>query len=170
MRKVAGILCATQQRLFGQQSVLGGAACEMHRLLEPTSQNCISPAAITAFPGRLRTHQNLENLCRNRNGNVSDGIPRDFHFTKEKDRFVSLTLWRQKLLFFIFQTFELRFIVCMCVFVYSDFYRFSPTGLIPPHPGLSPHHLASHPAIVTPGPKQELSSSEQPTNHRYHSN
>ncbi|XP_059469268.1 protein pangolin, isoforms A/H/I/S isoform X6 [Neocloeon triangulifer] len=47
----------------------------------------------------------------------------------------------------------------------SDFYRFSPTGLIPPHPGLSPHHLASHPAIVTPGPKQELASSEQPTNH-----
>ncbi|RZC39471.1 hypothetical protein BDFB_012764 [Asbolus verrucosus] len=41
----------------------------------------------------------------------------------------------------------------------SDFYRFSPTGLIPPHPGLSHHppHLSSHPAIVTPGPKQELS-------------
>ncbi|XP_050304248.1 protein pangolin, isoforms A/H/I/S isoform X3 [Anthonomus grandis grandis] len=40
----------------------------------------------------------------------------------------------------------------------SDFYRFSPTGLIQPHPGLSPHapHLGSHPAIVTPGPKQEL--------------
>ncbi|XP_044767105.1 protein pangolin, isoforms A/H/I/S isoform X1 [Coccinella septempunctata] len=41
----------------------------------------------------------------------------------------------------------------------SDFYRFSPTGLIPPHAGLSPHpphHLASHPAIVTAGPKQEL--------------
>ncbi|XP_056630528.1 protein pangolin, isoforms A/H/I/S isoform X2 [Diorhabda carinulata] len=40
----------------------------------------------------------------------------------------------------------------------SDFYRFSPTGLIQPHPGLSPHppHLTSHPAIVTPGPKQEL--------------
>ncbi|XP_018572141.1 protein pangolin, isoforms A/H/I/S-like isoform X3 [Anoplophora glabripennis] len=40
----------------------------------------------------------------------------------------------------------------------SDFYRFSPTGLIQPHPGLSPHppHLSSHPAIVTPGPKQEL--------------
>ncbi|XP_017778497.1 PREDICTED: protein pangolin, isoforms A/H/I/S isoform X3 [Nicrophorus vespilloides] len=40
----------------------------------------------------------------------------------------------------------------------TDFYRFSPTGLIPPHPGLSPHgpHLPSHPAIVTPGPKQEL--------------
>ncbi|KAF4519909.1 hypothetical protein B566_EDAN008285 [Ephemera danica] len=47
----------------------------------------------------------------------------------------------------------------------SDFYRFSP-NLIPPHPGLSPHHaLASHPAIVTPGPKQELTSSEQPSNH-----
>ncbi|KAG5886483.1 hypothetical protein JTB14_034402 [Gonioctena quinquepunctata] len=40
----------------------------------------------------------------------------------------------------------------------SDFYRFSPTGLIQPHPGLSPHppHLSSHHAIVTPGPKQEL--------------
>lgn len=48
----------------------------------------------------------------------------------------------------------------------GDFYRFSPTGLIPPHPGLSPHgphHLASHPAIVTPGPKQELPD----LNHRY---
>ncbi|GLV40810.1 pangolin [Carabus blaptoides fortunei] len=53
----------------------------------------------------------------------------------------------------------------------SDFYRFSPTGLIPPHPGLSPHGghphaLASHPAIVTPGPKQELSHG-QDLNHRY---
>lgn len=47
----------------------------------------------------------------------------------------------------------------------SDFYRFSPTGLIPPHPGLSPHppHLSSHPAIVTPGPKQELPD----LNHRW---
>lgn len=47
----------------------------------------------------------------------------------------------------------------------SDFYRFSPTGLMPPHPGLSPHppHLSSHPAIVTPGPKQELPD----LNHRY---
>ncbi|KAL3275911.1 hypothetical protein HHI36_020646 [Cryptolaemus montrouzieri] len=48
----------------------------------------------------------------------------------------------------------------------GDFYRFSPTGLIPPHPGLSPHpphHLASHPAIVTAGPKQELPE----INHRY---
>ncbi|XP_021922148.1 uncharacterized protein LOC110830984 isoform X2 [Zootermopsis nevadensis] len=56
----------------------------------------------------------------------------------------------------------------------SDFYRFSPTGLIPPHPGLSPHShphshphsLASHPAIVTPGPKQELSSHQVDHNHR----
>ncbi|VEN58957.1 unnamed protein product, partial [Callosobruchus maculatus] len=61
----------------------------------------------------------------------------------------------------------------------ADFYRFSPTaaGLIQPHPGLSPHpphhphthahhHMGGgggppgsgggHPAIVTPGPKQEL--------------
>ncbi|XP_065161342.1 protein pangolin, isoforms A/H/I/S isoform X2 [Atheta coriaria] len=48
----------------------------------------------------------------------------------------------------------------------TEFYsRFSPTGLIPPHPGLSPHghHLSSHPAIVTPGPKQELPD----LNHRY---
>ncbi|XP_022914178.1 protein pangolin, isoforms A/H/I/S isoform X3 [Onthophagus taurus] len=46
----------------------------------------------------------------------------------------------------------------------GDFYRFSPTGLIPPHPGLSPHGpLPSHPAIVTPGPKQELPD----LNHRY---
>ena len=44
----------------------------------------------------------------------------------------------------------------------SDFYRFSPTGLIPGHPpGLSPH---THPAIVTPGIKQELIQSE--INHR----
>ncbi|XP_065225112.1 protein pangolin, isoforms A/H/I/S isoform X2 [Planococcus citri] len=45
----------------------------------------------------------------------------------------------------------------------SDFYRFSPTGLLPPGhaPGLSPH---SHPAIVTPGPKQELIQSDH--NHR----
>ncbi|KDR18275.1 Protein pangolin, isoform J, partial [Zootermopsis nevadensis] len=57
----------------------------------------------------------------------------------------------------------------------SDFYRFSPTGLIPPHPGLSPHShphshphsLASHPAIVTPGPKQELSSHQVDHNHSY---
>ncbi|GFG40472.1 hypothetical protein Cfor_06484, partial [Coptotermes formosanus] len=56
----------------------------------------------------------------------------------------------------------------------SDFYRFSPTGLIPPHPGLSPHShphshphsLASHPAIVTPGPKQELSTHQVDHNHR----
>ncbi|XP_014244823.1 uncharacterized protein LOC106664004 isoform X2 [Cimex lectularius] len=43
----------------------------------------------------------------------------------------------------------------------SDFYRFSPTGLMGPHPGLSPH---SHPAIVTPGPKQELQTNDH--NHR----
>ncbi|KAF6208351.1 hypothetical protein GE061_016805 [Apolygus lucorum] len=42
----------------------------------------------------------------------------------------------------------------------SDFYRFSPGGLMGPH-GLSPH---SHPAIVTPGPKQELQSNDH--NHR----
>lgn len=57
---------------------------------------------------------------------------------------------------------------------HSDFYRFSPTGLIPSHPhaGLSPHahphhvhSLTSHPAIVTPGPKQELP--HQNNNHRY---
>nr|CAD7428861.1 unnamed protein product [Timema monikensis] len=55
----------------------------------------------------------------------------------------------------------------------SDFYRFSPTGLIPPH-GLSPHghhpshphSLASHPAIVTPGPKQELGAHPLDHNHR----
>uniref|UniRef100_A0A0A9YUW3 dTCF n=1 Tax=Lygus hesperus TaxID=30085 RepID=A0A0A9YUW3_LYGHE len=42
----------------------------------------------------------------------------------------------------------------------SDFYRFSPGGLMGAH-GLSPH---SHPAIVTPGPKQELQSNDH--NHR----
>lgn len=50
-----------------------------------------------------------------------------------------------------------------CVFCCSDFYRFSPPGILPGHPpGLSPH---SHPAIVTPGPKQELIQSE--INHRF---
>ncbi|KAL0280877.1 UNVERIFIED_CONTAM: hypothetical protein PYX00_002041 [Menopon gallinae] len=52
----------------------------------------------------------------------------------------------------------------------SDFYRFSPTGLLPGHPGLSPHghhSLSSHPAIVTPGPKQELGHHTQSDhNHR----
>jgi hypothetical protein len=47
--------------------------------------------------------------------------------------------------------------------LYSDFYRFSPTGILPGHPStLSPH---SHPAIVTPGIKQELIQSE--INHRF---
>ncbi|XP_055714463.1 protein pangolin, isoforms A/H/I/S isoform X3 [Phlebotomus papatasi] len=49
----------------------------------------------------------------------------------------------------------------------SDFsFRFSPTSLLPAvH--TPPHHvLNSHPAIVTPGPKQEVS---QDTNHRYRS-
>lgn len=47
----------------------------------------------------------------------------------------------------------------------SDLYRFSPSGLMAPHPHLSPHshHSLSHPAIVTPGPKQELQSDH---NHR----
>ncbi|KAG8244262.1 regulation of neuroblast migration [Homalodisca vitripennis] len=47
----------------------------------------------------------------------------------------------------------------------SDLYRFSPSGLMAPHPGLSPHShpSLSHPAIVTPGPKQELQSDH---NHR----
>ncbi|XP_075215205.1 transcription factor pangolin [Lycorma delicatula] len=50
----------------------------------------------------------------------------------------------------------------------SDLYRFSPSGLMAPHPGLSPHShpsLASHPAIVTPGPKQDLSQAPD-HNHR----
>uniref|UniRef100_A0A1B6LC98 dTCF n=1 Tax=Graphocephala atropunctata TaxID=36148 RepID=A0A1B6LC98_9HEMI len=47
----------------------------------------------------------------------------------------------------------------------SDLYRFSPSSLMAPHPGLSPHShpSLSHPAIVTPGPKQELQSDH---NHR----
>ncbi|BES87616.1 HMG (high mobility group) box [Nesidiocoris tenuis] len=44
----------------------------------------------------------------------------------------------------------------------SDFYRFSPGGLMSAH-SLSPH---SHPAIVTPGPKQELQSNDH--NHRHY--
>lgn len=56
----------------------------------------------------------------------------------------------------------------LCMFcVCSDLYRFSPSGLMASHPGLSPHShpsLASHPAIVTPGPKQDLS---QATDHNH---
>ncbi|XP_054290167.1 protein pangolin, isoforms A/H/I/S isoform X2 [Macrosteles quadrilineatus] len=51
----------------------------------------------------------------------------------------------------------------------SDLYRFSPSGLMASHPGLSPHShpsLTSHPAIVTPGPKQELQSDH---NHHHRS-
>ncbi|KAG5334527.1 PANG1 protein, partial [Acromyrmex charruanus] len=41
----------------------------------------------------------------------------------------------------------------------SDLYRFSPTGLMPPHPGLSPHAhaLASH-ALVSSAPKADHST------------
>ncbi|OAD56216.1 Protein pangolin, isoform J, partial [Eufriesea mexicana] len=41
----------------------------------------------------------------------------------------------------------------------SDLYRFSPTGLMPPHPGLSPHAhaLASH-ALVSSAPKTDHST------------
>ncbi|EEB13097.1 T-cell specific transcription factor, tcf, putative [Pediculus humanus corporis] len=46
----------------------------------------------------------------------------------------------------------------------------SSTTLLPGHPGLSPHghhSLSSHPAIVTPGPKQELGHHTQSDhNHR----
>lgn len=46
-------------------------------------------------------NQNLGNLCRNQNGNVADGIPRDFScLLKEINGFVSLTLWRRILYFF----------------------------------------------------------------------
>uniref|UniRef100_A0A8D9E0B0 dTCF n=1 Tax=Cacopsylla melanoneura TaxID=428564 RepID=A0A8D9E0B0_9HEMI len=49
----------------------------------------------------------------------------------------------------------------------SDFYRFSPTSLMAAHPGLSPH---SHPAIVTPGPKQELLDHNHRSHHSEHKN
>ncbi|XP_044012594.1 uncharacterized protein LOC122855368 isoform X3 [Aphidius gifuensis] len=47
----------------------------------------------------------------------------------------------------------------------SELYRFSPTGLMPPHPGLSPHAhaLASH-ALVSSAPKVDHSSLDH--NHR----
>ncbi|XP_034951132.1 uncharacterized protein pan isoform X3 [Chelonus insularis] len=47
----------------------------------------------------------------------------------------------------------------------SDLYRFSPTGLMPPHPGLSPHAhaLASH-AIISSAPKADHSTLDH--NHR----
>ncbi|XP_077274640.1 uncharacterized protein LOC143904153 isoform X2 [Temnothorax americanus] len=47
----------------------------------------------------------------------------------------------------------------------SDLYRFSPTGLMPPHPGLSPHAhaLASH-ALVSSAPKADHSTLDH--NHR----
>ncbi|XP_012341562.1 uncharacterized protein LOC105735340 [Apis florea] len=48
----------------------------------------------------------------------------------------------------------------------SDLYRFSPTGLMPPHPGLSPHAhaLASH-ALVSSAPKTDHSTLDH--NHRF---
>lgn len=51
-------------------------------------------------------------------------------------------------------------------FFSSDLYRFSPTGLIPPHPGLSPHAhaLASH-ALVSSAPKTDHSTLDH--NHRF---
>ncbi|XP_043270807.1 uncharacterized protein [Venturia canescens] len=47
----------------------------------------------------------------------------------------------------------------------SDLYRFSPTGLMPPHPGLSPHAhaLASH-ALVSSAPKSDHATLDH--NHR----
>lgn len=47
----------------------------------------------------------------------------------------------------------------------SELYRFSPTGLMPPHPGLSPHAhaLASH-ALVSSAPKPDHSTLDH--NHR----
>ncbi|XP_012134970.2 uncharacterized protein LOC100880028 isoform X2 [Megachile rotundata] len=47
----------------------------------------------------------------------------------------------------------------------SDLYRFSPTGLMPPHPGLSPHAhaLASH-ALISSAPKTDHSTLDH--NHR----
>lgn len=51
-------------------------------------------------------------------------------------------------------------------FFSSDLYRFSPTGLMPPHPGLSPHAhaLASH-ALVSSAPKTDHSTLDH--NHRF---
>lgn len=46
----------------------------------------------------------------------------------------------------------------------SDLYRFSPTGLMPPHPGLASHALASH-ALVSSAPKADHSTLDH--NHRF---
>ncbi|XP_054010168.1 uncharacterized protein LOC128893316 isoform X2 [Hylaeus anthracinus] len=47
----------------------------------------------------------------------------------------------------------------------SDLYRFSPTGLMPPHPGLSPHaHALTSHALVPSTPKSDHSSMDH--NHR----
>ncbi|XP_076378816.1 protein pangolin, isoforms A/H/I/S isoform X7 [Megalopta genalis] len=47
----------------------------------------------------------------------------------------------------------------------SDLYRFSPTGLMPPHPGLSPHaHALTSHALVPSTPKTDHSSLDH--NHR----
>ncbi|XP_064631221.1 transcription factor 7-like 2 isoform X3 [Lineus longissimus] len=43
--------------------------------------------------------------------------------------------------------------------------RFGHPGLIPPPPGV--HHSVPHPAIITPGPKQEIPQSQAQENHRY---
>ncbi|XP_058118246.1 protein pangolin, isoforms A/H/I/S isoform X2 [Anopheles coustani] len=51
----------------------------------------------------------------------------------------------------------------------SDFYRYSPTllpsGIHPGHPVLNP----GHPAIITPGPKQDIPGRNHHTNHNHHS-
>lgn len=53
-----------------------------------------------------------------------------------------------------------------CSRSFSDLYRFSPTSLMPPHPGLSPHAhaLASH-ALVSSAPKADHSTLDH--NHRF---
>lgn len=52
-------------------------------------------------------------------------------------------------------------------FLFSELYRFSPTGLMSgpsPHHHLTHHTHHSHPAIVTPGVRQDLHTD---SNHRY---
>jgi hypothetical protein len=98
--------------IWTASAVVGGAAREMHRLLEQLLgilSRVQTRSSFSLSHSRLRAriaaaNQNLVKLCRNRNGNVCRyGNPRD---DKTENGYVSLTLWRRKLLFFIFPPFD----------------------------------------------------------------
>lgn len=75
------------------------------------------------------------------------------------------SLLRYVLLHFYFALNLIANITEVCCLCCSDLYRFSPSGLMHPHPGLSPHAhaLASH-ALVSSAPKADHSTLDH--NHR----